>query len=1284
MPSASGGRIPWLGWVWVVWTACFAGVLFTASQFRARLADLPVDSIGQWTAESSPQGTENPSQTKLFGPGTIESSRIGWWGRASRLLPGAFGDTSANRTAVYRLSPASGLDLGEVPPRGSTLTWAFWVDLGRPGGEVGQLNFDLATLAGPRIRTFVRIAGGHVNQGTFLRAHEMAPWELAAHSETPLPPRMAPWNHLAISFDSGGIDIRLNGKRLIQDSVSLGTALEGSRLLLTGQGFREVADDFRLPTETWADVQAGHLKAMGQRGEPPVEVRVDDIVCFARRLSDTEWVALTRLGPGGLSGVDFHQRLGSMLSTRILAALEIAGVLLFVITAAAVLNRFAREGPLDRIREEPNPLPPAATRTEGAARTRLGKGRAEDGVRSFPWRTALWGAWAAVALLWLGAAYWVGRVPEHWPQGPVGWWTGETNGRASLWPLALRLGGGAHLVDQGSNVVYQFPQYSCAELGRFTPEAREMTLSTWVNLAGPTNGAARLAFDLLSVTGPKYRMYLHATNGHLRVEWVVPDPDLGPSVWRTQAELTSTNAFPLNEWFQLTLSTGAQFVEMWMNGNRVAANHSPATPRLENASLQLLGQSFRDMPSPYGDFAAFPEKHHLAHNRLMKERGEPLTEVFYDDIQLFDRRLSVEEIQTLHHDVGRRLRAHLGAHGLRQRLLDRGWPVALLMLATMVLFEVVPALRRAMPVILTRPYRPVVSVFVIGGVLTSALWIYLRWEGDRADEARFARAVERLHHELEWGLLRFGQLANSARDWYSAHPEPTQEAWSEWTKSMNAEYDMPGFVGIGFAERVVPSERPAHESKWIRRHGFPYSIATDEKPGRPFPPRLLGRPSLPVVLYQPCNLDDAYWRTNATILGQDLLALRTNAAAARPEPLRIEDAVGNGSVTSSGLEVIAPAAWYGVEEKGIRLYSANVVKPLGDFAPIPPENWSGVAFVSISLERGVRDLLTKAPSELGFRIYTGNGEDHRTQLALDSGSINPETRWRDGPQYTKTRDVRNYFFRLTLDCWTTPYFERTGQRRQCAYTAIVGAGFTLLSAALLFVQVRARERQAGIATDLREANLRLTHAERERARLSRDLHDGTVQSLYAVGLHLQHARNHLANADREGLVGVDEGSRLVQETIVELRGFLLALKEEDLNQRTFRQLLDGLVQRLRRTTRVEYESAACEESDSLSPRSVVHLINISREAVSNALRHGQPTRIQISFDQSPESGRMVLEIRDNGRGFDPLTANRDGLGMLTLRERAAELGGTIELRSSPGDGTVVRVEFTPAPKVSRE
>jgi signal transduction histidine kinase len=918
---------------------------------------------------------------------------------------------------------------------------------------------------------------------------------------------------------------------------------------------------------------------------------------------------------------------------------------------------------------------PSAARPPWLGR-RLGL-RFEPWIRPIPWRPVLWGTWAAAVLLWLGVAFQVGRTPEHWPSNPVGWWSGEADGHAPLWPLYTRLGWGAHPEDQGSNVVYRLSQHTLAEFGRFTSEGNVLTWSSWVHLATPTNDPARLAFDLLSFTGPKYRMYLCVTNGHLRVEGFGVDPDIGPSVWQPKAGVTATNTFPLNEWRAVGLVAGPEFLEVWMDGKRVAASYSPATPQLEATSLQLLGQSSREALSSFGSTALFLEARHAQHNRLMQERGETPVEVFFDDVLLFDRRLSGEEIRSLHHDYRRQSHAHLEAPGLRQRLLDRGWPLALLALMALVLFELVPPLRRAMPLILTRPYRPVVSVLVGGGVFTSLLWSYQWLEGQKADEARFARAVEHLHDELRWGLLRFGNLATAARDWYSAHPEPTEADWIQWTESMNAEYDMPGFVGMGYAERVIPSERAAHEAKWSRRHGFPYEIVTGADPERPRPDRLLGHPLLPVVVYKPYRLDDSFWKSNATILGRDLLDLHREAAVYRPEPERIEDAIGNDRITSSGLEEIAPAAWYGSLEKGIRLYSANVSRPLGDWTNIPPENWSGVAFVSISLERWLKDRLTKASSELGFRIYTSASQIQRYQVAVDSGSINPETRWRDSPQYTRTRDVRNFFFRLTLDCWSTPYFEQTGQRRLSAYTSVAGAGFTLLSAALLFVQVRGRERQAGIAADLREANLRLTQAERDRARLSRDLHDGTVQSLYAVGLHLQHARNHLADADREGLDGVDEGSRLVQETIVELRGFLLALKEEDLNQRTFRQLLDGLVQRLRRTTRVEYDSAACDESNSLPPRSVVHLINVTREAVSNALRHGQPTRIQISLDQSPASGRMELEIRDNGRGFDPLTANRDGMGMITLRERAAELGGTIEVRSSPGDGTVVLMEFDP-------
>jgi hypothetical protein len=83
MPSAFRVRFLRFGSVWVVWTACLSGVLFTASQIRARLADLPRDSIGQWTAESSAWGPENPSQATatLFGSGAIDSLRNGWRNR---------------------------------------------------------------------------------------------------------------------------------------------------------------------------------------------------------------------------------------------------------------------------------------------------------------------------------------------------------------------------------------------------------------------------------------------------------------------------------------------------------------------------------------------------------------------------------------------------------------------------------------------------------------------------------------------------------------------------------------------------------------------------------------------------------------------------------------------------------------------------------------------------------------------------------------------------------------------------------------------------------------------------------------------------------------------------------------------------------------------------------------------------------------------------------------------------------------------------------------------------
>ena len=234
---------------------------------------------------------------------------------------------------------------------------------------------------------------------------------------------------------------------------------------------------------------------------------------------------------------------------------------------------------------------------------------------------------------------------------------------------------------------------------------------------------------------------------------------------------------------------------------------------------------------------------------------------------------------------------------------------------------------------------------------------------------------------------------------------------------------------------------------------------------------------------------------------------------------------------SSGLQEIAPAAWYGQPILGLRLYSPQTTAAPGDFQDLPAEIWSGVAFASVDVKRWLGERLGSAPPQLGFRIFTGESHERRHELAFDGGQFHPDAGARLDAAHSATREIRVFYFRLWFDCWSSPAFEAQSLRRWPGIIAGLGGGFALLTVSLLFVQVRGREQEAAGVARLLKVNTELARLNRERERLSRDLHDGTIQNLYAVGLHLQLAQRHLPVTTGKTGQGLEEGQRLVQETI---------------------------------------------------------------------------------------------------------------------------------------------------------
>jgi signal transduction histidine kinase len=195
----------------------------------------------------------------------------------------------------------------------------------------------------------------------------------------------------------------------------------------------------------------------------------------------------------------------------------------------------------------------------------------------------------------------------------------------------------------------------------------------------------------------------------------------------------------------------------------------------------------------------------------------------------------------------------------------------------------------------------------------------------------------------------------------------------------------------------------------------------------------------------------------------------------------------------------------------------------------------------------------------------------------------------------------------------------------------------------------------------------------ERARLGWDLHDGVIQTLYAAGMGLAGVRSLLQPDQHLAIGRLEQVRGILNETIRDIRNFISGLEPEALQQQTFTQAVNTLLKTMQsirplRTT-VEIDDAFAK---SLSLPHRVHALQIVREAVSNALRHGEADHVSVTL--RAREGNAEFEIADTGRGFDTsVLTNGHGLG--NLADRARELGAELVVQSAPGKGTRVKLIF---------
>jgi two-component system, NarL family, sensor histidine kinase DevS len=216
--------------------------------------------------------------------------------------------------------------------------------------------------------------------------------------------------------------------------------------------------------------------------------------------------------------------------------------------------------------------------------------------------------------------------------------------------------------------------------------------------------------------------------------------------------------------------------------------------------------------------------------------------------------------------------------------------------------------------------------------------------------------------------------------------------------------------------------------------------------------------------------------------------------------------------------------------------------------------------------------------------------------------------------------------------------------------------------------------QASIAIEYAraQADLRRLGLMEERERIARDLHDGIIQSLFAVGMGLQGTA--LLSASPETAARVEGAVGELDRIIRDLRNYIFGLRPGILADRQLDQAMRALGEEVESTSHIpvtiEVDAAL---SASLSARSH-DIVQLTREALSNITRHSRATHAVVRLAR--EGSEAVLSIEDDGVGFDAGVPSA-GSGMPNMRERAATMGATLLVSSANGKGTTLRFTFPP-------
>jgi signal transduction histidine kinase len=194
----------------------------------------------------------------------------------------------------------------------------------------------------------------------------------------------------------------------------------------------------------------------------------------------------------------------------------------------------------------------------------------------------------------------------------------------------------------------------------------------------------------------------------------------------------------------------------------------------------------------------------------------------------------------------------------------------------------------------------------------------------------------------------------------------------------------------------------------------------------------------------------------------------------------------------------------------------------------------------------------------------------------------------------------------------------------------------------------------------------------ERVRLSRDLHDAIAQRLFSLSVSTSTLPDIIQQDREKGVEQAKIIASIAEQTLLDLRALLLELRPTGLVQQDFPQALRTLCSEWQSINHIPVDCSMMLTGRHIPALVEDMIYRVAQEALSNVAKHAKATCVNLSLVEGQR--QITLSITDNGTGFDPAAANSTGkFGLLTMRERAGALGGSVAIESDTARGTTLKL-----------